>query len=91
VGEILVIVGCLTICAVVVAAGLPLTVTVADSVGAVDAGCTEAVIEVALAIFTPETETALPSGVVTVTVFTGQAEVALAVVVKLVPVIVTGL
>jgi hypothetical protein len=77
------------ICAVVVAAGVPLTVTVAVSVVSPIGGATVAVICVLLTTDMFDNATIAPLGVVTVTVFTGQDEVALAVVVKPVPVMVT--
>jgi hypothetical protein len=65
---------------------------VAISVGSPTGGATVTVICVALTTFTFDTATTVPLGVVTLTGVTGQPDVvALAVVIKLVPVIVTGL
>jgi hypothetical protein len=79
------------ICAVIVAAGVPLTVMVAVSLTSPTGDATVAVICVALTTDTIDTPTTAPLGVVTVTVFTGQEAVALADVVNPVPVMVTGL
>ncbi len=91
--EVIVGAGQPTICTVAVAVlGAAPTVTVAISVGSLAGGATVAVICVALTTFTFDTATTAPLGVVTLTADTGQnVEVALAVVIKLVPVIVTGL
>ncbi|MGB9409463.1 MAG: hypothetical protein WCA89_18160 [Terracidiphilus sp.] len=83
--------GLLTTCTIAEYAGLPLTVTVAVSVVSLAGGATVAiVICVGSTTVTAPNATTAPLGVVTVTVLTGQAAVAAEVVVKPVPVMVTG-